>query len=96
MGVGTGTTAGLGLVLGVGGGVSAGVVVGVGEGVSTDTGGANGAAQPPSKNTMIASANNDFIGLIRAYSSFRFLLGNLPLEEERGSFLKGKAIVHSL
>ncbi len=63
--VGTGVVAGVVVVFGVGVEVDTGIDVGVGEGVSTDTGGADGAEQPPSKNTTIASPNNEFSNLIR-------------------------------
>jgi len=56
-------------VSGAGVEVDSGIDVGVGGGVSTGTNGADGAAQPPSKITTIASANNDFLGLIRVPSS---------------------------
>jgi hypothetical protein len=44
--------------------VDPGIDMGIGEGVSIGTGGADGAAQPPSETTTIASAINNFFGLI--------------------------------
>jgi hypothetical protein len=71
VGVVTVVAAGVAVVSGVGVRVDPGIDVGVVEGISTGTGSADGTAQPPSKNTTIDSANNDFLGLILVSKSPR-------------------------